>query len=139
MKLTTAISVLQKDADFLGMNFLDFLKFVNTNPMAQTQKTLAALHHPGGDDEARLVQAVVHVLKNTPHRVQTLNLIERVFEPSVGAVDLAQAGQVCRCHLGEKPLDVRDVCGWGLVLIQACGGVHGRGRVMRATSGKNHA
>ena len=42
MKLTTAISVLQKDADFLGMNFLDFLKFVKTNPMAQTQKTLQA-------------------------------------------------------------------------------------------------
>jgi hypothetical protein len=42
MKLTTAISVLQKDADFLGMNFLDFLKFVKTNPMAQTQKTLEA-------------------------------------------------------------------------------------------------
>jgi len=42
MKISTAISVLQKDADFLGMNFLDFLKFVKTNPMAQTQKTLAA-------------------------------------------------------------------------------------------------
>jgi hypothetical protein len=42
MKLTTAISVLQKDADFLGMNFLDFLKFVKTNPMAQTQKTMQA-------------------------------------------------------------------------------------------------
>ena len=42
MKLTTAISVLQKDADFLGMGFLDFLKFVKTNPMAQTQKTLEA-------------------------------------------------------------------------------------------------
>jgi len=42
MKLTTAIAVLEKDADFLGMNFLDFLKFVKTNPMAQTQKTLAA-------------------------------------------------------------------------------------------------
>ena len=42
MKLTTAISVLQKDADFLGMNFLDFIKFVKTNPMAQTQKTLTA-------------------------------------------------------------------------------------------------
>ena len=42
MKLTTAIAVLQKDADFLGMNFLDFLKFVKTNPMAQTQKTLEA-------------------------------------------------------------------------------------------------
>jgi len=42
MKLTTAISVLQKDADFLGMPFLDFLKFVKTNPMAQTQKTMEA-------------------------------------------------------------------------------------------------
>jgi len=42
MKISTAISVLQKDADFLGMNSLDFLKFVKTNPMAQTQKTLAA-------------------------------------------------------------------------------------------------
>jgi len=42
MKLTTAITVLQKDADFLGMNFLDFIKFVKTNPMAQTQKTLQA-------------------------------------------------------------------------------------------------
>ena len=42
MKLTTAISVLQKDADFLGMPFLDFIKFVKTNPMAQTQKTLEA-------------------------------------------------------------------------------------------------
>ena len=42
MKLTTAITVLQKDADFLGMGFLDFLKFVKTTPMAQTQKTLEA-------------------------------------------------------------------------------------------------
>ena len=42
MKISTAISVLQKDADFLGMNFLDFLKFVKTNPMAQTQKRLEA-------------------------------------------------------------------------------------------------
>ena len=42
MKISTAISVLQKDADFLGMNLLDFLKFVKTNPMAQTQKTLEA-------------------------------------------------------------------------------------------------
>jgi hypothetical protein len=42
MKLTTAITVLQKDADFLGMPFLDFLKFVKTNPMAQTQKTMEA-------------------------------------------------------------------------------------------------
>jgi len=42
MKISTAIAVLQKDADFLGMPLLDFLKFVKTNPMAQTQKTLEA-------------------------------------------------------------------------------------------------
>ena len=42
MKLTTAIAVLEKDADFLGMNFLDFLKFIKESPLAQTQKTLAA-------------------------------------------------------------------------------------------------
>jgi len=42
MKLTTAISVLEKDAKFVGMNFLDFLKFVKDHPLAQTQKTLEA-------------------------------------------------------------------------------------------------
>jgi len=42
MKLTTAISVLQKDADFLGMNFLDFICFVKDHPLAQTQKTMEA-------------------------------------------------------------------------------------------------
>jgi hypothetical protein len=42
MKLTTAISVLQKDAEFVGMNFLDFLKFVKDHPLAQTQKTIEA-------------------------------------------------------------------------------------------------
>ena len=42
MKIATAIAVLQKDADFLGMNFLDFLKFVKESPLAQTQKTMAA-------------------------------------------------------------------------------------------------
>ncbi len=42
MKITTAISVLQKDAEFLGMNFLDFIKFVKESPLAQTQKTMEA-------------------------------------------------------------------------------------------------
>ncbi len=42
MKLTTAINQLQKDADFLGMNFLDFIKFVKASPLAQTQKTTEA-------------------------------------------------------------------------------------------------
>jgi len=42
MKLTTAISVLEKDAKFLGMNFLDFIQFVKDHPMAQTKKTMEA-------------------------------------------------------------------------------------------------
>jgi hypothetical protein len=42
MKISTAISVLQKDADFLGMNFLDFIVFVKDQPLAQTQKTMEA-------------------------------------------------------------------------------------------------
>ena len=42
MKISTAIAVLQKDADFLGMNFLDFLQFVKDHPLAQTQKTMEA-------------------------------------------------------------------------------------------------
>ena len=42
MKISTAISVLQKDADFLGMEFYDFVAFVKQNPLAQTQKTIEA-------------------------------------------------------------------------------------------------
>ena len=42
MKLTTAILVLEKDAKFLGMNFLGYIKFVRDNPLAQTQKTMEA-------------------------------------------------------------------------------------------------
>jgi len=42
MKISTAIAVLQKDADFLGMNFLDFIRFVKDHPLAQTQKTMEA-------------------------------------------------------------------------------------------------
>ena len=42
MKLTTAISVLEKDADFLGMKFVDFIKFVKINPLAQPKKTVDA-------------------------------------------------------------------------------------------------
>lgn len=42
MKLETAIRVLQKDAEFLGMNFLDFVQFVRTQPLAQTQRVLEA-------------------------------------------------------------------------------------------------
>jgi len=42
MKLTTAIAVLQKDAEFVGMGFLEFLQFIKLSPLAQTQKTLEA-------------------------------------------------------------------------------------------------
>jgi len=42
MKLVTAIKVLEKDADFLGMSFVDFIKFVKINPLAQPAKTVEA-------------------------------------------------------------------------------------------------
>ena len=103
------------------------------------QKALVALHHPGGHDEAWLVQAVVHVLKNTAHRVHALDLVERVFEPRISAVHIAQAGQVRGCHLRKKALDGRQVCGRHVIGHWGRGRAHGRGRVMRATSGKYHA
>ena len=42
MKEVTAIKVIQKDAEFLGMGFLSMMKFIETNPLAQTSKTLEA-------------------------------------------------------------------------------------------------
>ena len=42
MKLATAIKILEKDADFLGMRFVDFIKFVKINPLAQPVKTVEA-------------------------------------------------------------------------------------------------
>ncbi len=42
MKEVTAIKVIQKDAEFLGMGFLSMMKFIETNPLAQTAKTLEA-------------------------------------------------------------------------------------------------
>ena len=42
MKEVTAIKVIQKDAEFLGMSFLSMMKFIETNPLAQTAKTLEA-------------------------------------------------------------------------------------------------
>jgi hypothetical protein len=42
MKIETAIKHLERDADFLGMEFFDFIAFVKQNPMAQTQKTIEA-------------------------------------------------------------------------------------------------
>jgi hypothetical protein len=42
MKQVTAIKVIQKDAEFLGMSFISMVKFIETNPLAQTSKTLEA-------------------------------------------------------------------------------------------------
>ena len=42
MKVETAIKHLESDAEFLGMEFFNFLAFVKENPMAQTQKTIEA-------------------------------------------------------------------------------------------------
>ena len=42
MKEVTAIKVIQKDAEFLGMGFLSMMKFIETNPLSQTAKTLEA-------------------------------------------------------------------------------------------------
>ena len=42
MRIETAIRHLEADADFLGMEFHDFVAFVKANPMAQTAKTIEA-------------------------------------------------------------------------------------------------
>ena len=42
MRIETAIKHLESDADFLGMEFFDFIAFVKENPMAQTHKTIEA-------------------------------------------------------------------------------------------------
>jgi len=42
MKVETALKVIQKDAQFLGMGVLELMKFIETNPLAQTSKTLEA-------------------------------------------------------------------------------------------------
>ena len=40
MQTVTAIKQIQKDAEFLGMGFLEMMQFIKLNPMAQTQKTM---------------------------------------------------------------------------------------------------
>ena len=42
MQIATAIKVIQKDAEFLGLDFLAMIKFIQKNPMAQTKKTMEA-------------------------------------------------------------------------------------------------
>lgn len=42
MKIATSINVIQKDAEFLGLGFLEMLQFIKASPLAQTQRTLEA-------------------------------------------------------------------------------------------------
>jgi hypothetical protein len=42
MQIATAIKQLQKEAEFLGMGFLETLQFIQKNPLAQPQKTMEA-------------------------------------------------------------------------------------------------
>ena len=42
MQVATAIKVIQKDAEFLGMGFLEMMQFIQKSPFAQTQKTIEA-------------------------------------------------------------------------------------------------
>jgi hypothetical protein len=42
MQTATAIKVIQKDAEFLGLDFLEMMQFIKANPLAQTQKTMEA-------------------------------------------------------------------------------------------------
>ena len=42
MKIETAIKVIQKESEFLGMGFLETMQFIQKNPLAQPMKTMEA-------------------------------------------------------------------------------------------------
>ena len=42
MQVATAIKHIQKDAEFLGLGFLEMMQFIQKSPLAQTQKTMEA-------------------------------------------------------------------------------------------------
>jgi hypothetical protein len=42
MQTATAIKVIQKESEFLGMGFLETMQFIQKNPLAQPQKTMEA-------------------------------------------------------------------------------------------------
>jgi hypothetical protein len=42
MQPATAIKVIQKEAEFLGLGFLETMQFIQKNPLAQPQKTMEA-------------------------------------------------------------------------------------------------
>jgi hypothetical protein len=42
MKIKTALNIIQKEADFLGLSHFDTMKFIAKNPLAQPKKTMEA-------------------------------------------------------------------------------------------------
>jgi hypothetical protein len=42
MQIRTAIKVIKKEANFLGMGFLETLQFIQKNPLAQPHQALEA-------------------------------------------------------------------------------------------------
>ena len=42
MQISTAISILQKESEFLGLDLLETLEFIQENPLAQPMKTMEA-------------------------------------------------------------------------------------------------
>jgi hypothetical protein len=42
MQIATAIKHIEKESKFLGMGFLETMKFIKENPLAQPQKTIDA-------------------------------------------------------------------------------------------------
>jgi hypothetical protein len=42
MQIATAIKQIQKESEFLGMNFLETMRFIQKNPLAQPQQTMEA-------------------------------------------------------------------------------------------------
>jgi hypothetical protein len=42
MQIATAIRVIGKEAEFLGLGFLETMQFIQKNPLAQPMKTMEA-------------------------------------------------------------------------------------------------
>ena len=72
------------------------------------QKALLALHHPAGDDEARLFQRLEHVGKDALDGGHALHLVERVFEARLCRVKLAQLRHACGRQRFKKDDDAAD-------------------------------
>lgn len=83
------------------------------------QEALRALRDARGDDEARVVQALVHVAKDVLDRGQALHVVEGVLEACVERVEGAQ-----RFHTGRRE-GLEGVCN---AVNSGVGGVHGISR-----------